>query len=580
MAGAGFGVDRRLTTMIEQPGNGEGGDKCVDGGERAAIERLLRLGQSARLFRAGDGRLFARVPVENRSEVHALKSGAFRDWLIGGHFRDCGVLPPDGAVRRVIAALEAFARFGDGAPPVFIRVAGDGTRDGTTSYFDLGDPSGQAVEIGAGGWSIALKPGVDFRRPGGLLPLPMPSREGSIELLRPYVNLSPRDFRLLVVWMAAAIRPVGPYPILALHGEQASAKSTLIKIIRRLIDPQDAPALLVPGSTLDLMVTAVNGWLLAYDNISVIPAWLSDGLCTLATGGGIAGRALFSNDEKVVIQAQRPVILSGIEEFVRRGDLSDRCVFLHLPTIAPERRRREVELWDAFQQDQPRILGGLLDAVVGGLRELPSVTLAELPRMADFAAFAEAVGRALGWEAGTVISDYMANRQDANAAQIEDSLLASFLLEDGCAPGKVLNWHGTATELFEDLRRTVGKKASSAGWPKSPRGFTNELRRIAPQLRNNGVFIAFETRPGKARDLRDEFGLAEKARYCVSLVSVDISVDCSSIEKSRVLRKFNPSKGLTQKTELLAFGGSYVREGRTKLNASCRSGRSGQRRRA
>ena len=136
------------------------------------------------------------------------------------------------------------------------------------------------------------------------------------------------------------------------------------------------------------------------------------------------------------------------------------CVFLNLPTITSEKRRREeVELWDAFHQDQPRILGGLLDAVVGGLRELPSVKLAELPRMADFAAFAEAVGRALGWEAGTVLSDYNANRQDATAAQVEDSVLASFLLEDGCAPGNVLNWHGTATEMLEHLRRRwVGRR--------------------------------------------------------------------------------------------------------------------------
>ena len=148
------------------------------------------------------------------------------------------------------------------------------------------------------------------------------------------------------------------------------------------------------------MVTAVNGWLLAYDNIGVIRPWLSDGLCRLATGGGFAGRALFSNDERVVLHAQRPVILNGIEEFVQRGDLSDRTVFLNLPPIAPGQRCREDEFWPAFYLDRPRILGGLLDAVAGGLRELPSVKLAELPRMADFAAFAEAVGRAVGWNAG------------------------------------------------------------------------------------------------------------------------------------------------------------------------------------
>jgi hypothetical protein len=171
------------------------------------------------------------------------------------------------------------------------------------------------------------------------LPLPMPSHDGSIDLLRPYVNLGKRDFRLMVAWLTAALRPVGPYPILAIHGEQGSAKSTLARILRLLIDPQSAPLLIPPKSTRDLMVTAVNGWLLAYDNISAIPAWLSDSLCQLVFGGGLAGRALFSNEERSVIHAQRPVILDGIEDFVRRGALTDRTVFLHLPPIDPTARR-------------------------------------------------------------------------------------------------------------------------------------------------------------------------------------------------------------------------------------------------
>ena len=57
---------------------------------------------------------------------------------------------------------------------------------------------------------------------------------------------------------------------------------------------------------------------------------VSDGLCMVSTGGTFAGRTLFSNDERSVIHVQRPVILSGIEEFVRRGDLSDRTVYLNL----------------------------------------------------------------------------------------------------------------------------------------------------------------------------------------------------------------------------------------------------------
>ena len=456
------------------------------------VERLMRLAERAQFFRSTDGRLFARVPVENRSEVYELRSGAFRDWLIGGYFRECQKLPSNDAVRRVLGALEAFARFDGGTPSIFVRV-GSGGGGGTSDpiyYVDLGDSSGQAVEIGASGWTVVGRPGVQFERPGGQLPLPLPAGGGSIELLRPYVNLCDRDFRLLVVWMAAALRPAGPYPILALYGEQGSAKSTLAKIVRLLIDPQSAPLLWEPRSTRDMMVTAVNGWLLAYDKIGVIPPWLSDGLCLLATGRGFAGRALFSNSARMCVHAQRPVILNGIEEFVRRGDLSDRTVVLRLPPIRAVHRRREDQFWETFRRDQPPILGALFDAVAGGMRDLPSVDVPKLPRMADFAAFAEAVGRALGWKPGTVLSDYDANRREATATQIEESALATALLERSRYGMK---WRGTATELLDELNEMVGKKrASLARWPKTPSGLTNQLRRIAPALRTRGISISFE----------------------------------------------------------------------------------------
>ena len=162
---------------------------------------------------------------------------------------------------------------------------------GSACYLDLADPSGRAVKFGPEGWSVVDKPPVRFQRPDGHLALPIPTVDGSIDLLRPYVNLSDRDFRLLIVWMAAALRPVGPYPILAIHGNQGAAKSTLAGIVRQLIDPRAKRVRGEPPNTRELMSAAVNGWLLAYDNIGVIPRSLSDGLCLLATGG--AWRATF-----------------------------------------------------------------------------------------------------------------------------------------------------------------------------------------------------------------------------------------------------------------------------------------------
>ncbi len=50
----------------------------------------------------------------------------------------------------------------------------------------------------------------------------------------------------------AAPRPVGPYPILVLNGEQSSDKSMLARILRLLIDLHTCPVLRIPSSTENL----------------------------------------------------------------------------------------------------------------------------------------------------------------------------------------------------------------------------------------------------------------------------------------------------------------------------------------
>src|SRR6266436_5358975 len=150
----------------------------------------------------------------------------------------------------------------------------------------------------------------------------------------------------------------------------------------------------------DLFIAASNGHVLAFDNVSGLPAWISDTLCRLATGGGFAVRQLYTDQDEVLFDAARPVILNGIEEIVTRPDLADRAVFLTLQPIPEEHRRPEQELWAAFDAARPRVLGVLLDAVVVGLKRLPATRLEKLPRMADFALWATACETAL-WPTGT-----------------------------------------------------------------------------------------------------------------------------------------------------------------------------------
>ena len=164
-------------------------------GTRAG-ELLMGLASDARVFRAADGRFHARVPVNGRQAIFGLKSSAFRDWLVDGYLSAHQKLPPRRAIRRVLEALEARARFETDSPTVYVRVGRDQDDNLSSYYLDLGDHAGTVIKICASGWSIAHETGIHFARPQGQLPLPVPERDGSIELLREFVNVTESDFQL------------------------------------------------------------------------------------------------------------------------------------------------------------------------------------------------------------------------------------------------------------------------------------------------------------------------------------------------------------------------------------------------
>ena len=339
-------------------------------------------------------------------------------------------------------------------------------------------------------------PPVRFRRAAGMKPLPIPVTGGSVEMLRSFLNVqSDTDFVLVVAWALAVLRNRGPYPVIVLSGEQGSAKSTFSAILRALLDPNTAPLRALPREDRDLFIAASNGHVLAFDNVSGLPAWISDTLCRLATGGGFAVRQLYTDQDEVLFDAARPVILNGIEDIVTRPDLADRAVFLTLEPIPEERRRPEAELWAAFEAERPRILGVLLDAVVQGLRRLPETRLEKLPRMADFALWATACETAL-WPAGTFWSAYCGNRDEAVEGVIDADPIAAAVR---AVMATRTEWTGTASDLLGALAEAAGERvAKSKTWPDSPRALAGRLRRAAAFLRKIGIEISFG-REGRAR---------------------------------------------------------------------------------
>jgi hypothetical protein len=282
---------------------------------------------------------------------------------------------------------------------------------------------------------------------------------------------------------------------LAISGEQGTTKTTLSKMLRGLVDPNTAPVRALPRDERELFIAANNGHVLAFDNISRLRPWLSDALCRLASGGGFAVRQLYTDQDEVLFDAARPVILNGIEEVVTRPDLADRAIFLTLPPVADARRQSERELWRQFEFARPRILGALLDLVVHGLRALPRIGLDRLPRMADFVLWGAACETAL-WPAGTFGRAYEANRNAAIECIIDADPVAACVRE---IMAERSSWTGSAADLLRAGASRSGDRISrdNAGWPKNPRALAGRLRRAQTFLRALGIDITF-SREGRA----------------------------------------------------------------------------------
>jgi hypothetical protein len=183
---------------------------------------------------------------------------------------------------------------------------------------------------------------------------------------------------------------------------------------------------------------------------------------------------------------------------VNRPDLLERALVIELPIIPDGSRRTEEEVWKRLEEERPRLLGALLDAVSAGLRDLPSIQFEHLPRMADFARWVEACGGALGWGRGEFIATYQELR-----GELDDQALSLWpvypvllrLLE------KEPVFKGTVGHLLERLT-SAGKERDgvwSSDWPRHAKALGTEMRRYAPNLRRLGVEVTW---PKKKRSNR------------------------------------------------------------------------------
>lgn len=456
---------------------------------------------------------YAAIHFDDHVEIRALRTSAFSSWLRQQYYQEHRKPLRSQAFGDVLDTLEAEALCGGAEQPVFIRIAQHSGR----IYVDLCNDKWEVVRIDSNGWEITANAPVAFRRSNGMQPLPYPASTGDLSLLQKHMGLDDSSYALLCGYLVQALSPAGPYPVLNLVGEQGTGKSTRSKQIRALVDPSTVPFRSQPRNEHDLVIAARNSWLLAYDNLSGVPPWLSDAFCRLSTGGGFGTRALYSDHDEILFYAQRPLLLNGIEDLATRADLADRSISITLPVIQPSERKTERDVWKAYERDRPVILAGLFDAVSTALSNRDNVQLDTLPRMADFALWATAAEPAFGIGDGVFMKAYTGNRNEAIVNAIESDTVAIGIVQLLEKSGP---WTGATSELMEALKGELPDPGKlPVGFPKSTQAMTSRLRRIAPVLRAVGIEREDLPRGGRQGARRFRLDRVCKSTSAVSVTS-------------------------------------------------------------
>lgn len=450
---------------------------------------LIRLAADVELFHSTEREPFATFKVNDHYETWPLKGEGFKLWLTKRFYEEYGKVAGGQGLSDAFNVLRAKALFEGEKRNVFTRIA----EKDNEIYIDLCNETKQFIN---------------------------------------FKNES--DWILIVAWLLGTFKSASPFPILTIQGEQGSAKSTTTRVLRSMVDPSAMPLRGLPKEERDLSIAANNTWVLAFDNLSGLSNIMSDALCKLSTGGGLATRRLYSDDDETVFNIMRPSILNGIDDIAKRQDLLDRSLVLFLPAISEEKRTDERTFWNTFKKAQPRILGALLDVIKEAVRELPNTQLKNKPRMADFVQWVTAAEKALNWNTGEFINAYKRNRTEAIDQGLDSDPIGvavqAFMKDQNI-------WEGTATETLSRLSRYTDDEKTSISkvWPSS-RKLKERLRRIAPALRTKGIEYQDLGRTKRGATLR-----IEKVEDISSLstLSTQITLNQQSAVKDKVTINFN-----------------------------------------
>lgn len=427
---------------------------------------------------------YIQFEVNGILQISKLRSSTISSWVTKLCYENFKTAPSRETVHSVIGLLSAQALFDSKQRTIYTRVG----KSQDMIYYDLCNEKWEAVEITASGWHIEPSAHKVFERFRTTRPSYVSTASTPLTSLLELYNLPKESDRLLLqVLLIYYLIPNVKYPILTIFGDHGSGKSTMCRIIRTLVDPNINEISEFPRKEDDFVVQISQCHLSIFDNISAISNEQSDRLCRAATGGTLSKRKLYTDDESIVVNYTKPIILNGINLGSYRPDLMDRSILIHLERIPPDRRMTEEELDAVISASTPEYLAYCFN-VLSKAMELKKEARTEpelLGRMADFEKWGWYITEALGYTHSEFIAAIQTNKVDQVFEAISNNSLAQSIvaLAESEHPKY---WSGTPSQLFTKLKEGYPDAMSSI---KSAQYMMRRLNELKPDLASVGIII-------------------------------------------------------------------------------------------
>lgn len=433
------------------------------------------------------GTAFVVISTDEKDEALPINSRRFNVWLAKFHYDIRKFVATREKLRGVLSILEARAFYEGKEKYLFNRV---GWHEGKL-FYDLTDGKNAAVKVWPSGWDVTQAP-LMFRRYSHQKLQVVPDIEAKpadIELLRPFVAVKESDWPLYKIWLVSGFVQGIPHPCPCPYGDQGSAKTFTSRITKKLIDPSLLEVTAIPRDKNDLILKLQHHWALFFDNVTGLNQETSDILCRAISGTALSKRQLYTDEDDVIFQFQRIVSLNGINIAPQQPDLLDRSILFEFERIPREKRKTEAALLNDFEIVKSKIMGAIFTILSKALEIRPTVKLRELPRMADFAEWGEAISQALGYEQGFFMTAYNQNICRQNTEAIGASVLGECILSLMASGSE---WSGSPSQLLDALESEASKlriNTKTSAWPKAPNSLTRRLNVIKVNLAEIGLYV-------------------------------------------------------------------------------------------